>query len=150
MNRKLFSHVGPMALVAGLLGSLAAGAASFNATNMAPRSVFLTLPADVPQPSLALSATQDGSGAWLLRIDTTAFQFTDICITVSDPIPVGHAHVILNGAKIGAAYGPYMQIDALPPGRHRVSVVLRGQDHRALVGEHGLISATLMIDVPAL
>lgn len=150
MKRKILSRIGPMALIAGLLGSLAAGAASFNANNTAPRSVFLTLPVGIPQPSLALSVAQDASGKWNLYMDTKAFQFTEICMTESEAIPVGHAHVILNGVKIGSAYRPIMHIGVLPPGQHRISVVLRGQDHRALIGQNGLIDAAFVIDVPFL
>ena len=150
MKRKILSLIGPMVLIAGLLGTLAAGAASFNGSNTAPRSVFLTIPANIPQPSLALSIAQDASGSWALHIDTTAFQFTDICMPVSEATPVGHAHVVLNGVKIGSAYRPIMHIGVLPAGQHRVSVVLRGQDHRAFIGQNGLIDAALVVDVPAL
>ncbi|MEP2028775.1 MAG: hypothetical protein ABJI96_08725 [Paracoccaceae bacterium] len=147
MKRKILSLIGPMVLIAGLLEALAAGAASFNTGNTAPRSVFLKLPADIPQPSLALSILQDASGNWVLHIDTKAFQFTDICISASEAVPVGHAHVILDGVKIGSAFSPIMHIGVLPPGQHRVSVVLRGQDHRALIGQNGLINAALVVYV---
>jgi len=40
-----------------------------------------------------------------------------------------------------------IDLDPLEPGRHDVTVVLRGQDHRALLGRHGLIKAEAVVTV---
>lgn len=147
MTRIDLSRVGPIAMMAGLLGSLAIGAPVYNAQHTAPRSVFLSLPAEIAEPSVTLSAERRASGRWVLRIDAVGFQFTQICLTEADPIPVGHAHIIVDGVKVASAYHPIIELGALPPGRHRVRAILRGQDHRALLGERGLIGAEVIIDV---
>ena len=132
-----------------VLGGLAAGAPIVNAVGGPPRSVFLQLPADVPEPQVSLSATRTTAGRWQLEIDAGAFRFTDLCLTEARPIPVGHAHIIHDGAKIASAFSPVVDLGMLPPGRHHLQAVLRGQDHRALVGRQGLIKADLVIVVPA-
>jgi hypothetical protein len=136
------------ALIAALLLSLVAGASAYNRTHSVPRAVFLTLPEEVPQPEVAVSAAPLASGGWGLTIATTYFRFTDLCLSEAAAIPVGHAHIIRDGVKIASAYQPVVELGALPPGRHRISVVLRGQDHRALLGRNGLIKAEVTIDVP--
>lgn len=135
-------------LVAMLLATLAVGAPLVNAVAGPPRSVFLQLPSDLPEPQVGLAAERLPTGHWQVRIDAEAFRFTDLCLTEAAAIPVGHAHVILNGVKVASAYHPVVDLGDLPPGRHHIEAVLRGQDHRALVGRQGLIKADLVIAVP--
>ena len=119
-----------------------------NADAGPPRSVFLKLPSDTPPPDLDLAAQIMPSGA--LRLDVLAkdFRFTDVCVSRAEGAPVGHAHISVNGIKVASAYQPRVYLEALPPGSHRIRAVLRGQDHRALVGADGLISAELWVVVP--
>lgn len=147
MKKNVASRIGPVAVIAVLLASLALGAPFYNATGDAPRSVFLTLPATVEQPDLRMQIAKSTQGNWVLNIDVVAFQFTDICVTVADPVPIGHAHVIVDGQKVGTAYGPLFNLGDLPPGNHVVSVVLRGQDHRAFIGTGRLIAQTMTVHV---
>ena len=148
MTRPTLSRITPVAMVAGLLASLALGAPSYNAAHTAPRTVFLTLPADLPTPQVSITASQQASGTWILRIDTAAFQFTNLCVPDAEAMPIGHAHIIRDGVKIASAYQPIIDIGVLPPGQHRITAILRGQDHRALLGAEGLISSEIMIQVP--
>ncbi len=148
MRRLNLSKIGPIAIVAGFLGSLAIGAPSYNAQNTAPRSVFLTLPTDLPEPEIKMTVSQDASGHWQLRLDVSAFQFTTLCVSDAEAVPIGHAHIIRDGIKIASAYHPIVDLGRLAPGRHRISVVLRGQDHRALLGQDGLLQKQIIIAVP--
>lgn len=148
MRRINLSQIWPVVIVAGLLAGLALAAPSYNAQNVAPRSVFLTLPDTLPEPGVALMARQDTPGRWTLRVDASGFRFTALCLSEAEAIPVGHAHVIRNGVKVASAYHPIVDLGVLQPGRHVVTAVLRGQDHRALLGKSGLIHASIVIDVP--
>ena len=148
MKRINLSRIGPIAIVVGLLGSLAVGAPSFNTHHTAPRSVFLTLPADLPDPEIAMAVSQDDTGRWSLRLDVSSFQFTALCVTDAEAVPVGHAHIIHDGVKIASAYHPIVDLGHLPSGRHRIAVVLRGQDHRALLGQSGLLRQEIVVTVP--
>ena len=148
MSRFNLSQIGPIAILAALMGSLAIGAPSYNAQHVAPRSVFLTLPTDLPEPEIEMTISQDMSGRWQLRLDVSAFQFTTLCVSDADAAPIGHAHVILDGVKIASAYHPIVDLGYLAPGKQRIAVILRGQDHRALLGRGGLLRQEIEITVP--
>lgn len=120
-----------------------------NASAPLPRSLFLTLPENSPQPEVRLAAQRGRDGRWMLEITAERFEFTALCQANARAVPRGHAHVILDGTKFASAYAPFLDLGALPRGRHEIRVVLRGQDHRALVGRNGLIETSLTLDIPA-
>ena len=138
----------PLMLIGALLSGLAVAAPVYNAAQGAPRSVFLELPPDQPAPAVSLRAARRPSGRWVLWVDTTDFQFTTVCLAEAAAVPVGHAHVIRNGVKIASAYHPVVDLGHLPPGEHQISAVLRGQDHRALLGRGRLLQGKITINVP--
>lgn len=139
---------GAFAILAGLLAALSVAVPVLNAAAGPPRALFLRLPETLPEPELALEASEAQDGSWLLRIDARGFLFTALCVADAAALPVGHAHVILDGRKIASAFAPIVDLGALPPGVHLAQVVLRAQDHRALVGSHGLVQARIVISVP--
>jgi len=149
MRRAITSILIPAIAMTGLLGSLVAAAPAYNAAEAAPRSVFLQLPDTLPEPRVDMQARRLPSGGWRITLDASDFRFTEICVTDAEAMPVGHAHIVAGGVKLAAAYQPVVDIAPLPVGTHRVSVVLRGQDHRALLGRDGLITAEVEITVPA-
>ena len=136
------------AAVAVLLAALSVYAPLVNSGGRPPRTLFLQLPADRPEPTISLSARPEAGGAWLLEIDTTGFRFTMLCLVEAEALPVGHAHVVRGEEKIASAFVPELSLGRLAPGSHTYRVELRGQDHRALVGRNGLIDAELTIHVP--
>ncbi len=134
-------------LVALVLGAAGSGAALVNADAGPPRTLFLQLPEDTPEPGLALSAERRSDGRWMLDIHTTGFRFKASCLPVAAAAPVGHAHVLRDGAKIASAFVPQVDLGRLGPGTHRYRVVLRGRDHRVLLGRQGAIEAELTIEI---
>ncbi len=149
MRTRVFARHGAILAVSAMLATLAAAAPHINAGNTPPRSVFLRLPGDVPEPRVAMDLEARADGTWRLRIDTEDFTFTSLCVTEAAAVPVGHAHVIVNGVKVASAFHPVVDLGALPPGEHDVTVVLRGQDHRALLGRSGMIRANAVVSVGA-
>ena len=147
--RRLVARHAAAALLAALLAALSVAAPLVNAAGGPPRALFLRLPADLPEPRLALSARQGADGAWSLMIAAEGFRFTGICRADAEAAPVGHAHVLLGEVKVASAFAPTVGLGRLGPGLHRVRVLLRAQDHRALVGRNGLIQAEMVIAVPA-
>lgn len=139
---------GATVLVALLLATLAVLAPILNTQSGPPRSVFLHLSEDKPRPRITLVVDPLPSGGFRLDLSTEAFRFTEVCLPEAAAIPVGHAHIHVDGVKVAAAYQPVVYLDALTPGQHRITAVLRGQDHRALVDGNGLIMAELRIVVP--
>jgi hypothetical protein len=145
---RVLSRHGGAALVAGLLAGLSLAVPLVNAGGGPPRALFLQLPADAPEPAIGLSARRVADGGWLLVIAAENFRFTAVCLTSAAAVPVGHAHVLRGDRKLASAYAPAVPLGRLEPGVHRFRVVLRGQDHRALLGRRGLIEAELTLEVP--
>lgn len=135
-------------LVALLLGVIVAFAPLMNAKGKPPRSVFHVLPNEVSQPEIALQAKALGGGRFRLFLDATAFTFTELCVAHANAAAIGHAHVHVDGQKVASAYLPVIEIGPLPPGDHVIDVVLRGQDHRPLVAQQGLVRAVTDVSVP--
>ena len=58
----------------------------------------------------------------------------------------GHAHVYVNGMKLGRVYGNWHHIGKLPLGRNDVSVLLYANDHSGLaLGGIKITSTTTVI-----
>lgn len=150
MRRTHLSRLNPgPCLIALLLAVLVIAAPIVNAKGRPPRAVFLILPDTAPPPQVDVQVQANGDGRFLLTLDTTGFIFTDICVTDANAVPVGHAHIHLDGVKVAAAYAPIVEIGPVSPGTHKINVVLRGQDHRPIVARHGLVQASVQVTVPA-
>lgn len=146
MNRTLTS-AWPAALLSTVLLAVGLIVPSLNPHAGPPRSVFHRLDPSLPEPEIQLSVRQSADGDWTLFIDVTNFDFTPSCRVVAEPAPTGHAHVIKGDVKIASAFQPWIGLGKLEPGRHEVRVVLRGPDHRALIGAKGLFKASIAIEV---
>lgn len=141
-------NLGPC-IIALLLGSLVIAAPIVNAKGRPPRTVFLILPDAVVPPTVDVRADAMGGGRYRLYLDTAHFAFTEICVPDAEAAPIGHAHVHVNGSKVASAYFPVVDIGPLDPGTHSINVVLRGQDHRALISRDGLVQGRVTLTVPA-
>ncbi|MGI9420558.1 MAG: hypothetical protein ACR2RA_22270 [Geminicoccaceae bacterium] len=118
-----------------------------NANAGPPASVFVHLDPGRPDPRIEAQAFKAGGGEWLLRLDVAGFSFSDICTTVDEAEPIGHAHIYAGDQKIAAAYEPIVSLGKLAPGEHKLRIMLRAQDHRALVGASGLIEREIRVVV---
>ncbi|MEL6466442.1 MAG: hypothetical protein AAFQ58_15870 [Pseudomonadota bacterium] len=149
MLRNLLSRISiAPCIIAMLLSTLVIAAPIVNAKGRPPRAVFLVLPDAVAPPTVNLRAEAIGDGRYRLHLDTEAFMFTEICVPEADAVPIGHAHVHVNGEKVASAYFPVVDIGPFAPGLHLVDVVLRGQDHRPIIGRDGLVQGRIKIAVP--
>jgi len=142
-------NTGKMLVLLSLFLTVALGIPKVNAISGPPSSVFAQWPEAKPVPTVKVSATRQTDGRWQVTINAAGFVFSDICTTVDEPQAVGHAHVYEGDTKIGAAYAPITQIGPFAPGKHRISVVLRAQDHRTLVGPSGIIKAEIVLEEPS-
>ncbi len=123
-------------------------AVQHNEKGIPPRTAFQVLSQDLV-PKVQLAAVPLGGGRFRIAIETEAFQFTDICLAHAVAAPIGHAHLQVNGVKVASVYQPVAEVGPLPPGEHVIDVVLRGQDHRALVSKAGLLKAEVAVIVVA-
>ena len=63
---------------------------------------------------------------------TTNFTFDAAAAGLENVEGHGHAHVYVNGVKLGRVYGDWYHIGKLPLGRNEVSVSLYANDHSGL------------------
>ncbi|WP_135504293.1 hypothetical protein [Roseovarius aestuariivivens] len=101
-----------------------------------------------PAPALMLTVHPDGAQSRNLHIGVTHFTFDPEGVNGPHVPGHGHAHVYVNGIKQPRAYGPWMQLHALPNGTHDIRVTLNANDHSALAKDGQPIEAqtTLVIE----
>ena len=103
---------------------------------------------DGPAPELTLTIHPDGPQSRNLHIGTTNFTFDPEAVNGPHIPGHGHAHVYVNGVKQARAYGPWVQLYALPKGTHEIRVTLNANDHSqlAISGEPLEATTTVIID----
>ena len=104
--------------------------------------------ADRPAPTLSLQIHPDGARSRNLHLSVTGFTFDPEGVNGPHVAGHGHAHVYVNGIKQARAYGPWVQLYALPEGTHEIRVTLNANDHAqyAVSGRPVEATATLRID----
>lgn len=99
----------------------------------------LSLEASAISPTLSVVILEDPASGYNLHIMTENFTFSPENASLDHIEGEGHAHVYINGVKLGRFYGPWVHLDNLPEGEVTVEVTLNANDHRALaVGEDAL------------
>lgn len=93
--------------------------------------------------SIALTPDPKGPANQLLEITTSGFQFDGASASTAHEQGNGHAHVYLDGVKLGRIYGNYYHLGGLEPGEHTVRVSLNGNDHHDYVIDGEPVSAEL-------
>ncbi|MCR9145991.1 MAG: hypothetical protein NXH74_02195 [Rhodobacteraceae bacterium] len=103
---------------------------------------------DGPAPDLTLRLYPDGDQSRNLHIGVTGFTFDPEGVNGAHVPGHGHAHVYLNGVKQARAYGPWVQLHALPRGTHAIRVTLNANDHSqyAISGQPVEATVNLRID----
>ncbi len=101
--------------------------------------------AGTPAPVLRLTLHPDGAQSRNLHIEVENFTFDPEGVNGPVIPGRGHAHLYLNGIKIARAYGPWMQLDALPVGTHELRVTLNANDHTQLATDGVPIEATIAV-----
>ncbi|WPZ35948.1 hypothetical protein T8K17_07345 [Thalassobaculum sp. OXR-137] len=87
---------------------------------------------EVASAGLSIDLRPDPMGGWNLHIEPSGFRFAPEHASGPHVPGEGHAHVYVNGEKIARAYGPWLHIASLPPGRVEVMVSLNTNDHRPI------------------
>jgi len=101
--------------------------------------------AGTPAPVLTLTLHPDGVQSRNLHIGVENFTFDPEGVNGAAVPGRGHAHLYLNGVKVARAYGPWMQLDALPVGTHELRVTLNANDHTQLATDGVPIEATIAV-----
>ena len=103
------------------------------------------LPADEDAPSVSLDMRPDPSSGWNLHVETAGFRFAPEHASGAHVPGEGHAHVYVNGEKIGRVYGPWLHLGSLPEGDVTVEVTLNANDHRPFVVGDRPLSASVTV-----
>ena len=101
--------------------------------------------ADAPEISMELTA--DPMAGYNLQIITRNFAYAPGQASQAHAPGEGHAHVYINGEKLGRVYGPWLHIATLPKGEVTVEVTLNSNDHRPLSVDGTAISASTTLTV---
>ena len=80
-------------------------------------------------PDVRLEVEEDPMGGYNLRITTTNFTFTPEYVNTENRMYNGHAHLHINGEKVGRIYGEWYYLSALPPGTYELTVTLNSNNH---------------------
>ena len=99
------------------------------------------------RPTLDTAVYRDPSAGWNLNVITTNFTFDARAAGLENVEGHGHAHVYVNGVKLGRVYGAWHHIGALPLGKNEVTVSLYANDHSALASGGVKITSTSTVIV---
>ena len=100
-----------------------------------------------PVPTLAVTAEPDAKSGINVRLETSGFEFSPQNASTEHVAGEGHAHVYLDGEKVGRIYTDWYHL-AASPGEHEVRAELNGNDHAPLLVDGEPISQTITVDVP--
>lgn len=98
-------------------------------------------------PTIAADIFKDPESGWNLHVKTTNFAFNAAAAGYDNVDGEGHAHIYVNGDKLGRLYGDWYHIGRLSAGKHHVKVSLNANDHSALLRNGEELAAHVMITV---
>jgi len=96
-----------------------------------PEHMVVEVPQDGEHPWVEIELAHDGMDGYNLHLVTGNYQFTPENIGQEPVWNEGHAHLYINGAKIGRLYSPWQHLSGnlFEPGVNRIHVVLNANDH---------------------
>ncbi|MCH9675211.1 MAG: copper chaperone PCu(A)C, partial [Gammaproteobacteria bacterium] len=106
---------------------------------------------DVPAaeaPRLTLSGELHGSGMVNLKINVSKFRFSFDSVDKPHVAGVGHAHLYINGTKIGRVFEATHTLDGLAPGVHEILVSLHANTHEGYAVDGRPVMARLILAIP--
>jgi hypothetical protein len=82
-------------------------------------------------PTLHIAATKDAKDGWNVQLVTTNFRFAPEHASGAHSAGEGHAHVYVDGVKVGRLYGAWTHVSQanLSHGSHEIKVTLNTNDH---------------------
>ncbi|PWJ21273.1 hypothetical protein [Jannaschia seohaensis] len=102
-----------------------------------------------PAPTVTLSVPDEiDADGFTIEVETTDILFREMPEGTAHISGEGHAHLYLNGLKLGRVYAATMGIGALSPGEYVLSVALNTHDHRPYLSGGAPVVATLEFTVP--
>ena len=96
-------------------------------------------------PTVSIEVSPDPMSGWNVGIETTNFRFSPENASLGHVENEGHAHIYVDGEKIGRVYGDWYHLPALGAGQHTIMVTLNGNDHTDWVVDGELIKAMVTV-----
>lgn len=106
------------------------------------------VPENSPAPSVKVFLEKDTKAGYNLHIETQNFTFTPENVNKENVMNEGHAHIFINGEKVGRLYGNWYHIKSLPMGKVYVTVNLTANNHATYVVNGVEIADTVTVSVP--
>lgn len=103
------------------------------------------LPAGGDAPGVTLRVIKDPMAGWNLHVTPQNFRFAPENASSADVPGEGHAHVYINGEKLGRLYADWIHLPSLPAGDVEIKVSLNGNSHSPLLVEGVPVEATLIV-----
>ena len=103
-------------------------------------------PADMAV-SIHVEPDAHSAGDFSVRIDAEGFEFAPGSVNGDHLAGEGHAHIYVNGVKIGRVYGPWFFLGGLSPGEHEVRVTLTANAHQPYERDGEPLAASVMVTV---
>lgn len=89
----------------------------------------MEVPSDMPKPAIMLHPYRDSKGGWNIHLMTENFKFTPENAGNEDVMGEGHAHLFLNGKKVGRVYSNWIHV-TIGKGQNKVKVNLTTNSHK--------------------
>jgi len=144
---KLFSAWIALAL---LVFSLTAKSSDEHVGHMGMQHGPQEIPENLPVPTLALRLDKDVMTGYNLKIVTSNYEFRSPVDAGPEPYAVleGHAHLFINGIKIGRLYGPDVHLPGklFRQGANQILVTLNSHGHGDWSRDGAQVVAKLGID----
>ena len=98
--------------------------------------------------SIAITAEPDARGGVDVQIATEGFRFARELVDQTHTPGAGHAHIYVDGVKLGRVFENSYHIEELAPGEHEIRVSLNTNDHSELSFDGEKVQATATVTVP--
>lgn len=96
-------------------------------------------------PTLALVLKDGDAGGFVLMLDTTRFRFAKEHADGPHVAGEGHAHLYVDGKKIGRIYAPRYELKPLAAGVHEIEVGLYSNNHMAYAADGKPVAARFAV-----
>ena len=98
--------------------------------------------------SVAITAEPDAHGGVGVQIVTEGFRFAPELVDQAHTPGAGHAHIYVDGVKLGRVFENEHHIEQLAPGEHEIRVSLNTNDHSELTYAGKKIESAVIVNVP--
>ena len=106
-----------------------------------------TLVSEAPV-GVSITAEVDAQGTVDVEIDVEGMRFAPESVDQEHREGAGHAHIYVDGEKLGRVFESSYRIENLSPGDHEIRVSLNTNDHRELVYDGQVAEDTVTVTVP--